>query len=529
MKPTTPLPSSGGRDAAALQTTEAAGAEIAQTLMPQTLTGDILDAFPEAYLVGGALRDAALGKSFKDLDLAVPGGPLFQSDLFKLARKLNASCFPLDEENLVYRLKTRKAPFLQLDIGPYQGADLSEDLLRRDFTVNAMALPLTRALRFSEDKRSGALRLPRLDKKKIIDPSGGLRSAAKKEIKATNEAVFREDPVRTLRAFRLAARLGFKITPATLKSLKRCAGLIHSSAPERVHDELLLLLEAPRSHYWLGLMHKAGLLCAIFPDLAAQETCAVVYYGRGGVLKHTLRVVERMDYLLSALPKTIPGYRKLEEFFRKPAVLKLAALLHDIAKPPKAAVFKDRLRFFGHEEHGALMCERLMAELRFSREDIRLVSHIVGHHLRPGNLASNSVISDRAVFRFFRMMGEYTVPLLTLSWADHASYISHPALLKAQNRIKEPPLPIPKGGLPYNGLKKTLRFLQVLNLLFTVYVKKNIKLRTARLIDGYDVIRTLKIKEGPRVGEILEKMQLLQFEGKITDRAQALKALQQFK
>ena len=489
------------------------------------LCADILDIFNEAYLVGGALRDAALKKSFKDIDLAVPRGPRFKANAFKLARKLNAACFPLDAENLVYRLKTRKAPFLQLDIAPYQGANLAEDLRRRDFTVNAMALPLERALRFAIDKKSGALRLPLVDRKKIIDPLGGLKSASEKELKAASPGAFREDPLRALRAFRLAACLGFKINPATLKDLKRCARLINKSAPERVHDELLLLLENARSHYWLGLMHKAGLLCAIFPDLAAQESCATVYYGHGGVLKHTLRVVERMDYLFATLPANIPEHKKIAEFFRKPAVMKLAALLHDIAKPPKAAVFKGRLRFFGHEEHGALMCERLMTDLRFSREDIRLVSHIVERHLRPGNLASNAIISDRAIFRFFRMMGEYTAPLLMLSWADHASYISQPALIKVRDRIKESPLPILKGGLPHNGLKKTLRFLQVLNLLFKVYVKKNIKLRTARLIDGHDVIQALKIKEGPLVGEILEKTRLLQFEGKIKNRSQALRAL----
>ncbi|MCX5785215.1 MAG: HD domain-containing protein [Elusimicrobia bacterium] len=489
------------------------------------LSGIILDVFGEAYLVGGALRDAVLKKSFKDIDLAVPPGPHFRSKTLKLARKLNAACFPLDEENLVYRLKTRKTPFLQLDIAPFQGRDLDADLGRRDFTVNAMALPLERALQFALDKRSGALRLPRIDRKKIIDPLGGLGDASKKELKAAGPGAFKEDPLRTLRAFRLAAALGFKITPSTFHELKRRARLINKSAPERVHDELLLLLENERSSYWLDLMHKAGLLTAIFPDLAPQETCAEIYYGRGGVLKHTLRVVERMDYLFAHLPAAVPEYKKIEEFFRKPAVMKLAALLHDIAKPPKAAVFKGRLRFFGHEEHGALMCERLMADLRFSREDTRLVSNIVGRHLRPGNLASNAIISDRAIFRFFRMMGEYTVPLLALSWADHASYITQPTLVKVMGKIKENPLPIPSGGLPYNGLKKTLRFLQVLNLLFKVYVKKNIKLRTARLIDGHDVIRVLKIKEGPRVGEILEKTQLLQFEGKIKNRHQALRAL----
>jgi putative nucleotidyltransferase with HDIG domain len=488
------------------------------------LTSSILDIFGEAHLVGGALRDAALRSSFSDIDLAVPGRSDFKTRVCKLSSVLNAACFPLDEENLVYRLKTRRAPFLQLDIAPYQGPDLNADLRRRDFTVNAMALPLERGLKFVVEA-SGAARLAGFERGKIIDPTGGLVDLKKKLLTAAGPRAFSEDPLRTLRAFRLAAQLGFKLPASTLKQLKASARHINTSSPERIHDELLLLLESPDSAGWLRQMHKTGLLCSIFPELAEQESCATAYYGRGGVLKHTFNVVERMDYLFSHLKEEIHGYKKIAVFFEKPAVMKLAALLHDVAKPAKAAMVKDRLRFFGHEEHGAVMCERIMTGLRFSREDIRLVSAIVGKHLRPGNLAANAQISDRAMFRFFRMMGEYSVPLIALCWADHASYIPHATLLRVRGRIKEKPEAPPSGPQPYNSLKKTVRFMQVLNLLLHTYVKKNIKLRTARLIDGHDVIRVLKLKESPRVGEILEKVQLLQFEGKVKTRAQALIAL----
>jgi len=169
-----------------------------------------------------------------------------------------------------------------------------------------------------------------------------------------------------------------------------------------------------------------------------------------------------------------------------------------------------------------------MERLRFSREDIRLASKIIGTHLRPGNLAANNIISDRAMFRFFRAMGEYTVPLLVLSWADHASYVSTGQLKKMRRKLQDQPAPL-KAGIPYNSPKKTLRYMQVLNLLFGVYINKNMKSRSARLIDGNDVIKTLKLPEGPRVGELLEKIHLLQFEGKIKNRAQALKALRSMK
>lgn len=491
------------------------------------LTSDILSVFEETYLVGGALRDALLKRPFKDIDLAVPPSADFEAGTRRLARRLGASCFPLDEQNRVYRLTGRKTPFLQLDIMPFAGGALEPDLKRRDFTINALALRLTPRAAFTPDKKTGGFRL-RAGRRDVIDLAGGLEDLAAGKVRPVSPGIFQEDPVRLLRAFRVAAALDFSIAPAALDAIKKHAALIASPAQERVREELMRLLESPVSHKWLALMHKYGLLCAIFPDLAAQESCATAYYGKGGVLKHTLLVVERLDHLFGHLPACLPEHKKVAELLPAPRTLKFAALLHDIAKPPKAAMINGRLRFFGHEEHGALMAEKEMERLRFSREEIRLVTKIIGTHLRPGNLAANDVISDRAMFRFFRTMGEYTVPLLMLSWADHASYVSAPTLARMCGKLQDRPASL-KPGLPYNSPKKTLRYMQVLNQLFSVYVKKNMKSRSARLVDGNDVIRVLKLPEGPRVGELLEKIHLLQFEGRIKTREQALKALKELR
>ncbi|OGS51747.1 MAG: hypothetical protein A3J79_08130, partial [Elusimicrobia bacterium RIFOXYB2_FULL_62_6] len=372
------------------------------------------------------------------------------------------------------------------------------------------------------DKKTGLFKLPPVKKSALLDPAGGLKDIAAKRVRAVSAGALDEDPLRMLRAFRCASELDFRIDGATLKLIKSRAALITRSAPERIHDELLLILGSAESSAWLKALYSAGLLTAVFPELAAQSTCAEVYYGKGGVLKHTFAVVERMDHLFERTGDYIPGWRKIAEFLAEKQVLKLAALLHDIAKPAKASMINGRLRFFGHEEHGAVLCEGVMERLRFSRDHIRLVSKLVGSHLRPGNLASNDFISDRAMFRFFRYMGEYAVPLLLLSWADHASYIKQAQLPVIKNKMKEKPFPIPKGGLPQNGIKKTLRFLQVLHQLFDAYISKNIKLKSARLIDGHDIIRTLKLKEGPEIGELLDKVSLRQFEGRLKTRRQAL-------
>ncbi len=487
------------------------------------LTARILKLFPEAWLVGGALRDAALGRPFKDLDLAVPPSPDFPEKVRALARALDAACFVLDEETAVHRLSPRGVPGLQLDVMPFAGGTLAADLARRDFTVNAMALRLTPAAVFKTDRKSGGLTF-KPPRSAVKDPFGGLKDLAARRLRAVSPRVFAEDPVRLLRAFRIASALRLELPAPLLRAVKKHARLIAEPARERVREELLRLLESEESAKWLALMHKAGLLTAVLPDLAPQESCAVGYYGKGGVLKHTLLVVERLDLLLRDISAYLPEHRKLAGALPEPRLLKFAALLHDIAKPPKAAMIKGRLRFFGHEEFGAVMAGKVMEDLRFPRADIRLVEAVIGAHLRPGNLAANESVSDRAMFRFFRSMGAYTVPLLVLSWADHASYVTGPQLGRMRRRLHDEPAPLP-AGLPYNSPKKTLRYMQVLSLLLTAYVRKNLKLAENRLVDGNDVIRELGLAEGPRVGEILDKVRLLQFEGRVKTREQALKAV----
>lgn len=490
------------------------------------LTAAFTAVFPEAYLVGGALRDALLKRPFKDIDLAVPPSADFAARVRRLAGRLGAAAFPLDEAAQVWRLTQRRAPFAQVDVMPFAGGTLGSDLARRDFTINSLALRLAPGLKF-RPANGGGFSLA-VGKAAVIDHCGGLKDLAAKRVRPAADNIFTEDPVRLLRAFRIAAALDFSIAPAALKLIKAQAGLVKNTAPERVREELMRLLESPESHRWLALLHKHGLLCAVFPDLAAQEGCAVAYYGKGGVLTHTLRVVERLDHLLENLDFYLPDHGKTAELLPAPRLLRLAALLHDIAKPPKAAVINGRLRFFGHEEYGALMTEKVMEALRFPRDEIRVVSKIIGTHLRPGNLAANDTISDRAMFRFFRTLGDCTAPLLVLSWADHASYVSAAQLAKMKKKLRGEPRPLPP-GTPYNSPRKTLRYMQVLNRLFTVYVKKGMKSRAARLVDGNDVIKVLKIAAGPLVGEILERVQLLQFEGKVKTREQALKALKWMK
>lgn len=475
--------------------------------------------FGPSYLVGGAPRDLLLRRPVKDLDFAVPPCRDFRRRASALARLLGAAVFPLDEERSIYRLSPRGAVGAQIDLAPMEGGSILSDLARRDFTVNAMAVP---AWKIKTRWAGGAFAVTGFKPDTLIDPFGGLKALRARRLSLASPSAIKDDPLRMLRGFRFAAELGFTPDGGLLKETASRAALIKSAAAERVHEEISRIFATPVSADTLRSMHKAGLLLEIFPELGAQVKCAEVYYGKGGVLKHTFNVVERVDYLLSHLGSAISGGREIAAAAPSARALKTAALLHDIAKPARAKVVGDRLRFFGHEEHGAAMAEKVMERLRFSRADIRLVSAVTAQHLRVGNLAHNDEISDRAIYRFFREMGEYSLPLLLLSWADHSSYVRPADLLRALPDTKKPPFRIPPKGLPRTGLKKTLRFLQTVNMLFRTYLSKGIAKRTARLLNGTEVMKAAGIPEGPEIGRLLDQVNLLHFEGRLKTKKDAL-------
>ncbi|MDR1684750.1 MAG: HDIG domain-containing protein, partial [Elusimicrobiota bacterium] len=312
----------------------------------------IYQAAPCAYYVGGSVRDGILKRRSADIDLALPKNFVKPASV-KLARLLRASAFEMDAGFCVWRVTLKTG--LQIDLSALIGKDIYEDLRRRDFTVNAMACP-TAALPLVDVDAQGRVLLKNLKKAQVIDLNGGFADIKAKTIRANAANIFTEDPLRLLRAFRAAAELNFKIAPATLAQIKKHSALISKPAGERVQEELKRIFAQNNTAARLADMDKARLLTAVFPALEDQKTTARVYYGKGGVFTHTLLVAQRVEYLLNHLKTVYPQfYKRLLPFVGDAALYKMAALLHDIAKPKTAKVIKDRLRFFYHEEKGAKM------------------------------------------------------------------------------------------------------------------------------------------------------------------------------
>ena len=494
----------------------------------QQLEGLLRRIVPDAYYVGGVVRDSLLKKSSGDIDLALPKERVKPAAL-ALAKALKAATFEMDAQFGVWRLVTRKEN-LQIDLTAFQGKDLRADLLRRDFTLNALAYPVAAPVTVEVTPVKGQkaqVRLKKLQKKYLVDLKGGAADLAARQIRLTNPRVFQDDPLRMLRVFRHAAELKFSIAPSVLKQVKKDAKLIKQSAAERVQEELTRMFRTPRAYACVVLMDQTGLLTALFPKLEKQRTCAECYYGKGGVLKHTLNTFQREEWLLENLQKAFPKYhKKIEQVVTDKAVFKMAALLHDIAKPSTAKMQGERLRFFYHEQHGARMARKILDTLHYSKADNRLICAMIGEHLRPSNLASNDVITDRGAYKFFRDLGDAAIPMLLLCWADYTSYISDAQLRRILPRSAERVMSLEKAKQTAN-VGKTLRHMQVLSLLLKKYYESPKKIKPTKLIDGCDIMQVLQIGSSPLIGEILEAVALAQVEGKVGSKEDALNFVKQ--
>ncbi len=227
---------------------------------------------------------------------------------------------------------------------------IEQDLGRRDFTINAMARPL-----FAHEQL--------LD---IIDPYGGLADIRGRLIRMVGPKAFEEDPLRMLRACQFAARFEYAIEERTFDAMRRHAELISSVSPERVQQELnKMLLKAERPSIGLWLMQRCGLLKILLPELEAGVGCTQPGgYHRYTVFEHSLKTVDH-------IPRT----------HVEALVLRLAALCHDLAKPPCRQVWGGAATFYGHERQGEILARSILERLRYSREVSEKVCLLVRRHM----------------------------------------------------------------------------------------------------------------------------------------------------
>lgn len=423
------------------------------------------------HLVGGFVRDAALGMTAHDIDLICTAGTL------RLVNRLRTLW-----SKRGFRFRKRGVTtwrFViagrQVDIVDASRRGLHEDLRRRELTINAIAFDL--------------------QTERIVDPLRGLADIRAGRLKLPRPGVLVEDPVRSLRVARFTSQLP-DFVPA--KSLLREAAAtrrgLRRASVERILVELDSLLSSAAPRRGLDLLDRLGLLFAVLPELEPLSGPSAGS-GRGDVLSHTLDAIA-----LTARRSRLPGSEILKDRDMR-RLLRWSLLLHDISKPETLGYAADgRPTFHGHEVRGSHRCDALLRRLRMAKGERRRICRIVLFHLRPSHLADSGAPA-RGLRRLVREAGD-DLPLLVFHAACDA---------RASNLS--------------NAAARWRRLRSVLAALLEMHAGRS-RRPLPGLVDGRDVIRVLGIAPGPKVGEILERVREEQESGAVGTRAEALRLIE---
>ena len=359
------------------------------------------------WIVGGAVRDAALGREVTDLDLAVAGDPGAVAKA--IGKELGEHAFELSAEFRTWRIVARDDGW-QIDVTALRGDSIEADLGERDFTIGAVAVPL--------------------DGEEPIDPYAGLTDLADRRLRVVSDHSFDADPLRLLRAPRLAAELDLEIEPRTADLARAAAAKAGDPAGERQLAELRQLMGGPDPLRGLALLGELGVEGAVLPELELLRGVEQgpnhhldVYDHTIAVLEHTLEVeadLERFAGERAAEVQALLDEPLADEIDRRTA-LRFGALFHDIAKPQTKAEFNGFVGFKGHDEVGAEVIGSICGRLRASRKLTGHLQALARHHLRLGFLIAEMPLPPRRVHAYLRATDPVTVDVTLLTVADRLS------------------------------------------------------------------------------------------------------------
>jgi poly(A) polymerase len=450
-------------------------------------------ALPEAdgvWIVGGAVRDAALGREVADLDLAVAGDPGAAAKA--IGRELGEHAFELSAEFGTWRVVAREAGW-QIDVTALRGGSIEADLGERDFTVGAVAVPLA-----GEEP---------------IDPFAGLTDLAEKRLRAVSEESFSADPLRLLRAPRLAAELELEIEPRTAALAGTAAARAAEPAGERQLAELRQLLGGPDPLRALALLTELGVTAAMLPELELLRGVEQgpnhhldVYDHTLAVLEHTLEVereLERFAGDRSAEVEELLEEPLADEISRRTA-LRFGALFHDIGKPATKAEFNGFVGFKGHDEVGAEIIGSICGRLRASRKLTQHLQAMARHHLRLGFLVAEMPLPPRRVHAYLRATEPVTVDVTLLTVADRLSA---------------------RGVGPIASPEMVAAHLQLAREMVAAGLDWRREGPPEPLLRGDEIAAELGIEPGPELGSALAELEAAQYSGEVTDRTGAIEHL----
>jgi poly(A) polymerase len=445
------------------------------------------DAGHEIALVGGPVRDAFLGRVSPDLDLTTSASPEHTEAILASwadthwdvgrafgtigARKGNQVIEVTTYRADAYDRVSRK-PMVAF------GDNLLDDLARRDFAINAMAM-----------------RLPSLE---FVDPHGGLADLGVRILRTPGapEVSFADDPLRMMRAARFVSQLGFTATPEVVVAMTEMAPSLGIVSAERVRDEFVKLIMAPAPRQGLALFVETGLAAHVLPELPALKLELDEHHRHKDVYEHSLIVLEQaiaMEGPADGPAASVPG---------PDLVLRLAALLHDIGKPATRRFEDDGggVSFHHHEVVGAKMTARRMKAMRFDRDTIKAVSRLVELHLRFHGYGGGEW-TDSAVRRYVTDAGPLLPRLHRLTRSDCTTRNVRKA--RSLSRI-------------YDDLETRIARLLEQEQLDAVRPE----------LDGNEIAEILGIAPGPVLGRAYKHLLAVRMDQGLIGREAAVKALQ---
>ncbi len=456
---------------------------VTELLRVSPVADDLARRFQEAgfslALVGGSVRDALLGRLGNDLDFTTDARP---EDVLTIVRPWADAVW---EVGIAFGTVGCQKEGYQIEVTTYRseaydrtsrkpevsyGESIEEDLVRRDFTVNAMAVALP--------------------EKEFIDPHGGLDDLSERVLRTpgTPEESFSDDPLRMMRAARFAAQLDFEVAPEVVAAMKAMAERIEIVSAERVRDELNKLILSAHPREGLALLVDTGLADRVLPELPALRLERDEHHRHKDVYDHSLIVLEQAMALETEGPDL---------------TLRIAALLHDIGKP-KTRRFEDdgRVSFHHHEVVGAKMVKKRMTALKYSNELVKDVSRLVELHLRFHGYGTGEW-TDSAVRRYVRDAGPLLSRLHKLTRSDCTT----------RNKRKANAL-----SRAYDGLEERIARLQEQEELDSIRPD----------LDGNDIMEVLDVGPGPVIGKAYKFLLELRLENGPMEREAAVAALKEW-
>lgn len=436
----------------------------------------------DIYLVGGTVRDFYMEKESTDRDIIVMDEDAREFAL-RLADIFEATFVPLDEENRIYRL-VLPDKINYIDVTNPLENSLEKDLMRRDLTINAIAVNI----------RSG----------EVVDISGGITDIKNKLINYVSELNFVDDPLRLLRVYRFQALLDFELSPETIDAVCKYSDLIHKPAVERINYELMRLFNGEFAHKALENMNKTWILEEIFPFVKELKQVPPNSHHHLDLFHHSIETVKQITEIYNNSSDEVKEHLDRIDFGGLPRIahLRLAGFLHDIGKFSTWTIEEDtgRHRFIKHDDVGAKMALKILKKLNFSNKQIDYITSMIKNHIYPSSVMQSPQITDKIMMRYVRKMDDNSIDAIILAQADRLS-ARGPEITDA---IVE-------------------KNINSLNMLLKYYLEVKDTLEPLpKLLSGNDVMKILNINPSPALGKVMDELHEAQISGDVTTKEQAV-------